>query len=526
MMASPGSLDGAAAGAGPAPGVVAVGSVPPEAVLSDPAICERYRVIETIAPGPDDALYLARRLDTGALVELRVLSGGLGSDRVLLAALVQHATLVARISGQCPGIAALHECERTDSGLVLAMERPEGPTLREVIKREGTLGLKRALGLALGIATVLERAHNIGLAHGGLRPENVVLAGPEEAVVLTHFGFDWVLLSRSPDAGSRKASRPEDPAYRAPEQAWDQVTTRSDIYALGAILYEMLAGAPPPAAVASRPRVSPEPLKNCRADVTPELERLVMQALQVAPERRPADISAVVNALTVEISTDSPPTSAEDRIVADPSAGTAIKKVCAWGGITVVLGVLVICAIWFGYTRRTPHMSSSTPRLESTSSPAAAHGTPADEAPTQTAPADAARPDVAHRTADDALPPKEAASSPPSMASRTPPAERAADAGDARKPRTGPSSVPAAVTPPQPAAVAPPEPVAVTPPQPAEFLAMPTPPVTQAYNVAPARRQAEPAVPRPQPSRETGNAGDDPGAIIDWLLNEGAAKDR
>ena len=508
MTASPGSLDDAAPGAGSAPDAIAVGSVPPEAMLSDPAICERYRVIETIAPGPDDALYLARHLDSGALVELRVLAGGLGSDRVLLAALVQHATLVARISGQCPGIAALHECERTSSGLVLAMERPEGPTLREVIKREGALGLKRALGLALRIATVLERAHNFGLAHGGLRPENVVLAGPEEAVVLTHFGFDWVLLSRSPDAGSRKASRPEDPAYRAPEQAWDQATPRSDIYALGAIVYEMLAGAPPPAAVASRPRVSPELLKNCRNDVTPGLERLVMQALQVAPERRPADISAIVNALTVAISTDGPPTSAEDRIVADPSAGKAIKKVFAWGGMTV-LCVLVICAIWFGYTRRTPHTASSTPLLESTSSPAAAHGTPADEAPRRTAPAHATGPDVAHPATDDALPPKEAPSSPPSMASRTPPAERAVDAGDAQKPRTGLSSVPAAVT----------------PPQPAEFLAMP-PPARQADNVAPARRQAEPAVPRPQPSRETGNAGDDPGAIIDWLLNEGAAKDR
>ena len=494
-------------------------------MLSDPAICERYRVIETIGPGPDDALYLARHLDSGALVELRVLAGDLGSDRVLLAALVQHATLVARISGQCPGIAALHECERTSSGLVLAMERPEGPTLREVIKREGTLGLKRALGLALRIATVLERAHNLGLAHGGLRPENVVLAGPEEAVVLTHFGFDWVLLSRSPDAGSRRASRPEDPAYRAPEQAWDQATPRSDIYALGAIVHEMLAGAPPPAAVASRPRVSPEPLKNCRADVTPGLERLVMQALQVAPERRPADISAIVNALTVEISTDGPPTSTEDRIVAGPSAGTAIKKLFAWGGMTV-LGVLVICAIWFAYARRTPDTSSPTPLLESTSSPAAAHGTPADEAPRRTAPADATGPDVAHRTTGDALPPRKAASSPPSVASRTPPAERAADAGDAQKPRTGLSSVPAAITPPKPAAVTPSEPLAVTPPQPAEFLAMPTPPVTRADNIAPARRQAEPAVPRPQPSRETGDAGDDPGAIIDWLLNEGAAKDR
>jgi serine/threonine protein kinase len=512
-----GSLDGAPAGAGAARGVVAVGSVAQDAALSDPAIRERYRVVEAIAPGPEDALYLARRLDTGALVELRVLSGALGGDRVLLAALVQHGTLVARVSAQCPGIAALYECERTSRGLVLAMAHPEGPTLREVIKREGTLGFTRALGLALGLAKVLERGHDLGLVHGGLRPENVVLAGPDEDVVLTHFGFDWVLLSRSPDAEGRRASAADDPVYRAPEQAWDQTTPQSDIYAFGAILYEMLAGTPPPASVASRPRVSPEPLKNCRADVTPGLERLVTQTLQVAPERRPADMSVVVNALSAEISADRPPTPPEGRTVADPSAGTRTRKLFWRTGLTV-LGALVICAAWFAYARMTPGTSSSPPLPQAPSSPASALGLPADEVPTQAAPADAPGPGVAHRATDDAPAPPEAASSPPSMARGTPPVERAADASDAKKPRTG--------LPPDPAVVTRPRPAAVTP-EPAESPAMTTPPTTRADDLATTRRPAEPAAPRPQASRETGEAaGDDPGAIIDWLLNEGAGKER
>ena len=58
----------------------------PDTVLSDPALCKRYRVIDTITPGQDDALYLAQHVDTGALVELRVLSGRLGGDRVLVTA--------------------------------------------------------------------------------------------------------------------------------------------------------------------------------------------------------------------------------------------------------------------------------------------------------------------------------------------------------------------------------------------------------------------------------------------------------
>src|SRR5262249_39778787 len=162
-----------------------------------------------------------------------VLSGRLGADRVLVTALVQQATLVARLSGETPGIATVLECERTSGSFVLAMERPEGPTLRDVIRREGALELKRALVLARRLGEVLEGVHNLGLVHGGLRPENVVLVGPEEQVVLKHFGFDWVFLSRSPEMGMPRESPREDPVYHAPEQAWEQATHRSDIYAFG-----------------------------------------------------------------------------------------------------------------------------------------------------------------------------------------------------------------------------------------------------------------------------------------------------
>src|SRR5262249_53016633 len=122
MTVSPTQLDGTRA----VDGATAVPPVLPDAVLADPAISERYRLIETLAPGPDNAVYLARRLDTGGLVQLRVLAGSFGSDRVLVAALVQHATLVARMSAQCPGIAPFRECERTANGPVLVMEHPEG----------------------------------------------------------------------------------------------------------------------------------------------------------------------------------------------------------------------------------------------------------------------------------------------------------------------------------------------------------------------------------------------------------------
>ena len=499
-MSSPsGGFDGTAA----APGTTAVASTTPDTVLADPAISGRYRIVETIAPGAEDALYLARRLDTGAQVELRILTGSLGGDRVLVAALVQHATLVARIAGECPGIAAFHGCERTAGGLVVAMAHPEGPTLREVIKREGTLGLDRALRLALELARVLERVHKLGLVHGGLRPEHVVLTGPEERIVLTHFGLDWILLSRSPDTGSRQSSPLHDPAYRAPEQTWDQTTARSDIYSLGAIVYEMLAGAPPPAPAPSHPRASAEPLRNCRADISQELERIVMQALHVAPERRPADIAAVVDALTAELDRDRQPKPAGDKTAAGVAGGRAKKRLFAWGAVTV----LAMLAIWVAHARMTSGVLPK-PVPQPVPPAASAPGTAADQPLTQPAPSDAPGSVVADPATDVRPVARDVVTPPAPMTGRTPAAEPSTDTRDASKPGTPLPSVSAAVT----------------QSKPAESPKMTVPPATRR------RRDTATAPPasasRPQPSRETRDTGDDPGAIIDWLLSEGAGKER
>jgi serine/threonine protein kinase len=646
-MTTPSGPGDAAEGAARSPDAAGAALPTPENVLADPAVSGRHRVLSTIAPGPEDSLYLARRLDTGALVELRVLSGSLGGDRVLGAAFAQHATLVARLSGQCPGILAVHECERTGAGVVLTMERREGPTLREVIKREGTLSLGRALRLGQKLARTLECAHNIGLVHGGLRPENVILVGPEEEVALKYFGFDWVLVSRSPDDGERRASPPEDSSYRAPEQSWDQATPRSDIYALGAILYEMLAGTPPPAGGASRPRINVEPLKNCRADVTPGLERLVTQALQVASERRPADMSVVLHALSAEMTSDGEPRSPEGS-VAGPTAAVRMKKLFGWSAAATA-GVL---AVWFAHARLTHDASSPGPAGRSTPPVSAVLGPAANQGVTQPEPGGAARTQSAESRPDgsesDALAPGAGAPAPsprerkalaverstdapdittpapglsavpeavapvrptesptpavapaaraegvmtapagapplssvppaagsPSSAERATPAERgtstarasakrSADARDAGTPRPGaeparptesptPAAAPAAraegvmtapaAAPPRspvpPAAGSPssaeratdardartprpggaPAPAAVAPPRPAETPRLTAAPGARAQGVTATGR-------RPQPSHEAAEVGDDPGAIIDWLLNEASGKE-
>ncbi len=243
---------------------------------------------ETVASGAEHAVYLACLVDSGAPVELRMLTGAPGADEALEQELREQATRVAIAASHCPAIATVHECERVERSVVLiAMARPEGPTLRETIERDGPLDVTRALGIAVQIGKALERAHALRLLHGGLRPDNVVLIGPEDTVALIRFGLDRALES-SPAAAAVCARAAAPSSYLAPEQASGHASEQSDVYALGAILYEMLAGTPPEAAAdESADRTAAEPLRAVRPDVTPSVERLVSRALQEAPHRRP-----------------------------------------------------------------------------------------------------------------------------------------------------------------------------------------------------------------------------------------------
>ncbi len=475
-------LEGAAAASAVTPAAAAVDPAGPDPSLADPTISERYRVIQTLVRRPQDALYLAQRLDTGTLLELRILSPGRGADDALLPAFREQAALVARVASHCPGIATVYECERVAGGaLLLAAEHPEGPTLRDVIRREGTLNLERALHLAIQIARALERAHNLSLVHGGLRPDNIVLVGREETVVLTHFGFDRLLAPRPAAASGRDASVPEDSVYQAPEQASGHTTERSDIYACGAILYQMLAGTPPSSGGASWRFVDPRPLRKGRPDVTRTLERLIMQTVQAAPERRPVDISVVCNELWAEISPQGPQNLPGGRIVvARPWGGSRTKRLVASGGLAVI-GAL---AVWFAQARlMTPTSVPSV--LVPLSAPRAA-------APGPTAPA----------------------------AGRIGPLQRV--------------EVPTTRAPAGPASRSSGPPVTVLPAKPADPAASarsgdrdkPAPPPSRGEEVTRAQRPKAPVASRPEPSREARDPADDPGAIIDWLLTEGAGQRR
>jgi serine/threonine protein kinase len=490
----------------------------PDAAIADSTISERYRVIDTVTPGPPVAQYLAQRLDTGALVELTVLPGDLGADRELVAAFRHQAMLIARVSRQCSDIATVYECEPTASGaLVLAMERPAGPTLREAIRREGTLSIERALRLAVQIARVLEQAHDLGLVHGGLSPENVVLVGPQQTV-LTRFGFDGLLRPRPAGARSRDDVAAERLVYQAPEQASGQTTERSDIYAFGAILYEMLAGTPALRMAHGR-RVDPEPLRKLRSEVTASLERIVMWALETAPDQRPASISVLCHNLLVQMSFYGQWQPRDRRRL----PGRWVRR---WRTPLVVSGGLAVIgalAIWFAQARMTADTSVSlkppTRSAPMAEAPSAARAPAAVPAPR---PEDAAgaggAPGGMGAPRSDASGPTPAVggvseSLPGSAATRTSPPERSPSLPRRQKPKASPDAPPKAATTPKPTERT----MGARNGDRTESAR----PVNE--DVTAAQRREAPVASQPERSRE---AGEDPGAIIDWLRSEGTRERR
>ena len=266
-------------------------------------IAGRYEVEAELGRGGMAMVYRVRHVQLQSVHALKMLvfqQPGL-RDRLLLEGRIQ-----AQI--RHPNVIAVTDILEHRGRLGLLMEYADGPTLQTRVDR-GPLPLEEALGLAAQILSGVAAAHATGVLHRDLKPGNVLLARTTNGVVpkITDFGIAKVVFQGAPAGSTRSGILMGTPGYMAPEQARDaaDVDRRADIYALGAVVYAMLAGAPPfpfdaEEAIAAAAEGRYVPLDQAAPDTPAALVAAVHRALSPDREARPADCAALAAALFAE----------------------------------------------------------------------------------------------------------------------------------------------------------------------------------------------------------------------------------
>ncbi len=274
-----------------------MGEAKPDRLLGR-TIAGKYRIEAKIGQGGMGSVYRARNLVTGKLVALKVLLEDLAAYPSFVERFLHEARAAAYITH--PHAINIMDCGRDGEIVYLLMEYLEGETLTQVMRREGPFSPQRAARILTQICSALAEAHAQGIVHRDLKPDNIILqqvAGEKDYVKILDFGIAKVLDEQK--RGSSPVSRHifvGTPEYASPEQCRAKSPTAlSDIYSLGVILYEMLAGRPPfegdPMDVMLKHiHEEPPPLRAFRPELSPEIEAVVRRALSKDPADRPQSV--------------------------------------------------------------------------------------------------------------------------------------------------------------------------------------------------------------------------------------------
>jgi eukaryotic-like serine/threonine-protein kinase len=246
----------------------------------------RYRILGRIGAGGMADVYRAEDTHLGREVALKVLHSRYAQDAEFVERFRREASSAAGLSH--PNVVGVYDRGRHDWTYYIAMECLRGRTLKEIIERDAPLPQERAIDLGIQMLHAAGFAHRHGVIHRDFKPHNVIVDDHWNAKV-TDFGIARYGTSEITETGSIMGTA----HYLSPEQAQGQaVTAASDLYSIGVVLYEMLAGRLPfegDSAVAialkhlSEP---PPPLRQLRPDVDPGLESVVMAALAKDPAKR------------------------------------------------------------------------------------------------------------------------------------------------------------------------------------------------------------------------------------------------
>ena len=311
----------------------------------------RYEVLSELGHGSMGRVYLAHDPNTDRKVAVKRLAPASAAspeeETTSRARFLLEARAAARL--QHPGIVVVHDADTdAESGRpYFAMEWVDGPSLGARLKQRGPLPWSAAARIAARVAAALEHAHQRGVVHRDVKPSNILL-GADGSVKVSDFGIAKFATESHTLAGHVLGT----PNYMSPEQLrGEAVDGRSDVFALGAVLYQMLTGEPPfrgdslAAITYKAVHVDPRPPSFARRDLPEALERVVLRALAKAPESRFATAGELAAAL--EEVCGEPAAPSEPAPVALPPESAASPRVASTAGrrpvaLASALGLVVV----------------------------------------------------------------------------------------------------------------------------------------------------------------------------------------
>ena len=313
--------------------------------LSPGSQVSHYRIIEKLGQGGMGVVYKAEDTKLKRTVALKFLPPYLTEDPHARERFVHEAQAASALDHH--NICTIHEIDETNDGhTFISMSCYEGETLRERMER-GSLDLDEAVGIVLQISEGLTKAHSKGIVHRDLKPANIMLTGDGVAKIM-----DFGLAKLAGRTGiTRTGTTMGTPAYMSPEQArGEPVDHRSDIWSLGVIIYEMLAGERPfkgdreQAVIHSIVNDTHLPLGKANPSVPPEIQSIVKKAMKKSRDSRYASAAEVSRDLRQY----------QDR---DTTADTGEVSLGAWlqrirrpvfavPAIGVLVGVILL-GVWF-----------------------------------------------------------------------------------------------------------------------------------------------------------------------------------
>jgi serine/threonine-protein kinase len=317
------------------------------------AVADRYRLERELGAGGMAHVYLAHDLKHDRSVALKVLrhelAAVIGAERFLA-----EIKLTANLHH--PHILPLHDSGQADGTVFYVMPYVEGESLRDRLMREKQLPVGDAVRIATEVAGALDYAHRHNVIHRDIKPENILLHDGQALVA--DFG---IALAAATTGGARMTETGMSlgtPTYMSPEQAMGErsLDARTDIYALGCVLYEMLTGEPPftgPTAQAIVARVmtdTPRPMRVQRQTIPPHVEAATKRAL----EKLPADRFASAAEFSAALADTNFSTLGEQAAVATGS--TTRRRSTTIYALTAVSAALAVVAAW-GWLRETPRVA-------------------------------------------------------------------------------------------------------------------------------------------------------------------------